>query len=67
MTMKIDKRNKEILKMQAKIKELVQEFMSMISENKFHDFLKRIFKKKYKPPKLDDGMFHWTPLENLSL
>ncbi|XP_046415054.1 cilia- and flagella-associated protein 44 [Neodiprion fabricii] len=54
MTSRIDQKNKEIVKLHARIKELVSEFMSMISENKFHDFLKRIFRKKYKPPKLED-------------
>ncbi|XP_048505660.1 cilia- and flagella-associated protein 44 isoform X2 [Athalia rosae] len=54
MTTKIDQKKKEILKLHTKIKEQALEFMGMISENKFHDFLKRIFKKKYKPPKSED-------------
>lgn len=55
MSAKIEQKNKDIVKLHSKIKELITEFMSMISENKFHDYLKRIFKKKYKPPKTDDG------------
>ncbi|XP_023287600.1 uncharacterized protein LOC105700070 isoform X2 [Orussus abietinus] len=50
----IEGKNREILKTQEKIKDLVAQFMSMINENKFHDFLKRIFKKKFKAPKTDD-------------
>lgn len=37
-----------------KEKEVQTQFYSSIADNKFYDFLKRIFKKKYKPPKEHD-------------
>lgn len=34
------------------MKELQQTFINSAKDNKFWDFLRRIFRKKYKPPKV---------------
>lgn len=52
----IENKNKEIVKLQEKIKELSIQYRDLINENKFRDFLLRIFKKKYKQPKGSDGL-----------
>ncbi|XP_015588735.2 uncharacterized protein LOC107264707 [Cephus cinctus] len=54
MNIKIEQKIREIAKIQEKIKDVFSEYMSMINENRFYEFLRRIFKKKYKPPKTDD-------------
>ena len=54
MTAKIDQKNKGIANLQIKIDNLQTGFMEMISNNEFVDFLKKIFKKKFKPPKNED-------------
>ncbi|XP_017782969.1 PREDICTED: uncharacterized protein LOC108567166 [Nicrophorus vespilloides] len=48
----IEVAKKDISKLEEKEKEIQRNFMSATSENKFFDFLRRIFKKKYKPPKV---------------
>ncbi|XP_043276979.1 cilia- and flagella-associated protein 44 isoform X2 [Venturia canescens] len=54
-TIRIDQRYKEITKLHDNIKHLEMKFDRMVSDNKFADFLKRIYKKKFKPPKdVDD-------------
>lgn len=53
---KIDQKSKEVNKLHDKIKDLQTQFNRIISDNKFADFLRRIYKKKFKPPKdVDDG------------
>lgn len=39
--------------------ELQRQFKNLVSDNKFADFLRRIFKKKYRPPRDhdDDGVY----------
>lgn len=49
---KIEIRKREIEGLEEKGKMIQQRFMSAVSDNKFYDFLRRIFKKKYKPPKV---------------
>lgn len=46
---------KEITKQRNQIKDITSEYMRSISENKFRNFLCRIFKKRYKAPKEEDG------------
>lgn len=38
--------------------EMQRQFKKLVQDNKFADFLRRIFKKKYRPPRDhdDDGM-----------
>lgn len=48
---KIKMFQKNIEKSLEKIKEIQSQFSINITEDKFADFLKRIFKKKFKPPK----------------
>lgn len=36
----------------VKEKEIQDQFISVVQNNKFFDFLRRIFRKKYKPPKV---------------
>lgn len=50
----IEDSKKSCDKMAEQIKACQNQFMSMMKGNKFFDFLKRIFKKKYKPPKPAD-------------
>lgn len=38
--------------LQSKEKDIQDQFMTVVQNNKFFDFLRRIFRKKYKPPKL---------------
>lgn len=47
--------NKEVTQNQEKEKDVHRAFQEIISENKFADYLTRIFKKKYKPPKTETG------------
>ncbi|GJQ65650.1 hypothetical protein Trydic_g7740 [Trypoxylus dichotomus] len=51
---KIDARKREIETLEEKGKQIQQRFLAAASDNKFYDFLRRIFKKKYKPPKARD-------------
>lgn len=52
---KLDVKTKEIAKLRNQIKDIFSEFMSKIGENRFRNFLYRIYKKKYKEAKEDDG------------
>ena len=49
---KIDGRKKDIETLDDKIKVIQQHFQSVAVDNKFYDFLRRIFRKKYRPPKV---------------
>lgn len=49
---KMDLCKQEILRLQEKEKKIQQQFMGAVAENKFFDFLRRIFKKRYRPPKI---------------
>lgn len=49
---KIDGRKKDIEILDDKIKAIQQHFQSVVVDNKFYDFLRRIFRKRYKPPKV---------------
>lgn len=51
---RIDVRKREIEILEEKGKEIQQRFLAAAGDNKFYDFLRRIFKKKYKPPKVRD-------------
>ncbi|XP_043471636.1 cilia- and flagella-associated protein 44 [Leptopilina heterotoma] len=55
ITVQMENKNKEIIKLQDKIKELSVQYRDLINENKFRDFLLRIFKKKFKQPKASDA------------
>lgn len=50
----IEESKKSCDKMAEQIKASQNQFLSLMKGNKFFDFLKRIFKKKYKPPKPAD-------------
>lgn len=50
-----------------KEKQIQNQFYSSIADNKFSDFLRRIFKKKYKPPKEHDPDGEYTPKKNYFL
>ncbi|XP_014472910.1 PREDICTED: cilia- and flagella-associated protein 44 [Dinoponera quadriceps] len=53
-TDKADGKMKEIVKLRNQIKDITSEYMRSISEDKFRNFLCRIFKKKYKALKEED-------------
>lgn len=57
--LKIEKHFHYIDKCNDEIKELQQTFLTAAKDNKFWDFLRRIFKKKWRPPKIvnPDGIF----------
>ncbi|KAF5282198.1 hypothetical protein FQR65_LT02895 [Abscondita terminalis] len=48
----VDKHKVEVDRLQNKENSIWQAFSLMVAENKFYDFLRRIFKKKYRPPKV---------------
>lgn len=48
----IDIYKKEIIMLEEEAKKITAEFFQAINDNKFYDFLRKIFKKKYKPPKV---------------
>nr|XP_012143308.1 PREDICTED: cilia- and flagella-associated protein 44 isoform X1 [Megachile rotundata] len=48
-------KEEEIRKLHLKIKDITVEFAKTIIENKFQDFLHKIFRKKYTPVKERDG------------
>jgi len=52
---KLDTKTKEISKLRNEIRDMFVEYMNKISDNKFRNFLSRIFKKKYKELKKEDG------------
>ncbi|XP_067210276.1 cilia- and flagella-associated protein 44 isoform X2 [Linepithema humile] len=54
ITDKIDVKTKEITKLYNQIKDISSEYMSLINNNKFRNFLCKIFKKKYKELKEED-------------
>lgn len=56
-----DKENQEIKLVNFKIEEgkIQDKFKMAVESNKFFDFLKKVFKKKFKPPKIKtDGIYH---------
>lgn len=63
----MEEHRKAIEKMIEQEKAIQNQFMSSIKNNKFADFLRRIFKKKYKPPKeaAADGEFCQTSIRIL--
>ncbi|XP_072743964.1 cilia- and flagella-associated protein 44 [Anoplolepis gracilipes] len=66
ITDKIDIKNKEITKLRNQIKNMFTEYMSRINDNKFRNFLCRIFKKKYKEAKEEDETTTTTTTETSS-
>ncbi|KAI4496377.1 hypothetical protein M0804_000187 [Polistes exclamans] len=48
---KIERKKKSINRSQESIKDISYEYMTSIKDNKFQDFLRKIFKKKFKLPK----------------
>ncbi|KAK4886372.1 hypothetical protein RN001_002643 [Aquatica leii] len=48
----IEGHKREIDRLQEEEKSIWQFFFIMVADSKFYDFLRRIFKKKYKPPKV---------------
>ncbi|XP_050459149.1 cilia- and flagella-associated protein 44 isoform X3 [Cataglyphis hispanica] len=54
ITDKVDVKMKEITKLRNQIKNMLLEYMNRINDNKFRNFLCRIFKKKYKESKEED-------------
>lgn len=58
-SLKVDKENQEIKLDNFKVEEgkIQEKFKVAVETNKFYDFLKKVFKKKYKPPKVKtDGL-----------
>lgn len=49
-------REDEIRKLHVRSKDIAAEFAKAIVENKFHDFLQKIFKKKYTAARERDGI-----------
>lgn len=49
---RVDGHKREIDQLQETEKEIQREFFSAVTDNKFYDFLRRIFRKKYRPPKV---------------
>ncbi|XP_052120102.1 cilia- and flagella-associated protein 44 [Frankliniella occidentalis] len=52
---KLDAKARDIVRCQEKEKELQLAFVEAVGDNPFVDYLKKIFKKKYKPPKASDA------------
>ncbi|XP_053983869.1 cilia- and flagella-associated protein 44 [Hylaeus volcanicus] len=52
---KIATREDKIRKLQTKIKDVIAEFTKAITGNKFHDFLQKVFKTKYKAARQTNG------------
>ncbi|XP_008204820.1 cilia- and flagella-associated protein 44 isoform X2 [Nasonia vitripennis] len=55
LSARIEEKNHHITKLQEKIRDNLVRYLHSISEDKYYHFLKRICKKKYKPPKADDA------------
>lgn len=49
---KIQRLNREIKTLQIEENDIRDHFFVIARDNKFYDFLRRIFKKKYRPPKV---------------
>lgn len=62
LTAKIEEKYNLVGKLQEKIKDSMARYLHSIKEDKYYNFLKRICKKKYKPPKPDDGKSFFNPL-----
>lgn len=56
MNSKIENTNKKILKLQKEMKDLLVQYTDLVNDNKFHTFLLRIFKKKYKQSQGRNGL-----------
>lgn len=41
-----------VVELQGKEKDIQDQFLTVVQNNKFYDFLRRIFRKRYKPPKM---------------
>lgn len=41
-----------VAELQSKEKDIQDQFMTVVQNNKFFDFLRRIFRKRYRPPKI---------------
>lgn len=52
---KLDAKARDVIKCQEKEKETELAFLEAVGENPFVDYLKKIFKKKYRPPRATDG------------
>ncbi|KAK3913166.1 Cilia- and flagella-associated protein 44 [Frankliniella fusca] len=52
---KLDGKARDIVRCQEKEKELQHTFMEAVGDNQFVDYLKKIFKKKYRPPRASDA------------
>lgn len=52
ITAEMEEKVVEIRTLEGEVKQLVSTFLTTIAENKYYDFLKKIFKKKYRPPKV---------------
>lgn len=57
--------NKNIEKANDKMKAIQVQFLQAIQDNKFFEFLKKVFRKKYRPPKIrkDDGKISTPPVK----
>lgn len=51
----IEERSRHLLQLQDKEKEINEHFQLVVQSNKFYTFLRRIFRKKYHPPKQHTG------------
>ncbi|EFN70133.1 WD repeat-containing protein 52 [Camponotus floridanus] len=64
ITDKIDVKIKEIANLRNQIKNIFLEYMNKINDNKFRNFLHRIFKKKYKESKGEEEITTTTTETN---
>lgn len=48
----IDQHQATLQNLQEKEKEIQEHFQIIVQNNKFYDFLRKIFRKRYKPPKV---------------
>lgn len=51
----IEERSRYLIQVQDKEKEINEHFQVVVQNNKFYKFLRRIFRKKYHPPKQHTG------------
>lgn len=61
---RIDEHKAEKERLETACQDLQRQFKKIVQDNKFADFLRRIFKKKYRPPRVhdDEGAYYLTLL-----
>ncbi|XP_034946338.1 cilia- and flagella-associated protein 44 [Chelonus insularis] len=65
LAVNLEHKVKEITRLNDKIKDLTVQFNNMVNDNKFTEFLKRVYKKKYREIRISDELSDSTSSESI--